>query len=60
MTTERVIDILADIKDYYGERLDNGVYFGFEIPPLNDNEREALDKAIEILGKLKGEAEGED
>ena len=57
MTIEQVIEILADIKEYYGEMLDNRVYFGFEILPLNDNEREAMDKAIEMLKELKGETE---
>lgn len=64
MTTEQVIEILADIKEYYGERLDDRIYFGYEIPPLNDIEREAtdkaieaIDKAIEMLKELKGEAE---
>lgn len=60
MTIERVIDILADIKEYYGERLDGSAYFGFEILPLTDIEREAMDKAIEMLKmlkELKGETE---
>lgn len=60
MTTEQVIEILADIKEYYGERLDDRIYFGYEILPLTDIEREAIDKAIEILESLKslkGEAE---
>ena len=52
MTTEKVIETLADIKEYYGEMLDNRIYFGCEILPLTDIEREAMDKAIEILKKL--------
>lgn len=57
MTTEQVIEILADIKEYYGETFDNNMFYGCEILPLNDNEREAIDKAIEMLKEMKGETE---
>ena len=57
MTTEEVIAILADIKEYFGVTLVDRLYYGYEIQPLMDNESEAIDKAIEILEKLKGEAE---
>ena len=60
MTTEQVIETLADIKEYYGERLDDRIYYGYEIQPLTDIESEAMDKAIEMLKELKGETEGED
>ena len=57
MTTEQVIEILTDIKEYYGVTLNDRLYYGCEIQPLTDIESQAIDKAIEILKKLEGEAE---
>ena len=57
MTTEQVVEALADIKEYYGVMLNDRVYYGYEIKPLTNTESEAIDKAIEILEKLKGETE---
>ncbi len=57
MTTEQVIEILADIKEYYGEMLCDRIYKGYEIEPLSCVDNEAIDKAIEILEKLKRETE---
>lgn len=52
MTTEQVIEALADIKEYYGVTLNDRLYYGYEIQPLTNIESEAIDKAIEILEKL--------
>ena len=57
MTTDQVIEALADIKEYYGVMLNDRVYYGYEIQPLTNIESEAIDKAIETLEKLKGEKE---
>ena len=57
MTTEQVIETLAVIKEYFGETLKDRLYYGYEIQPLTDIESEAMDKAIEMLKKLKGETE---
>ena len=54
MTTEQVIETLADTKEYFGETLKDRLYYGYEIQPLTDIESEAMDKAIEMLKKLKG------
>lgn len=56
MATEQVIEILADIKEYYrAAGFDGRLYYGCGIRPLTDIESQAIDKAIEILKKLEGE-----
>lgn len=57
MTTEQVVEALADIKEYYGVMLIDMRCYGCKTEPLTNIESEAIDKAIETLEKMKGETE---
>lgn len=56
MKTQEIIDNLITIQEYYTPERDFSQY-GEEYEPLTIEENEAIETAIEILEKPKGETE---
>lgn len=46
MTISQVIETLIDLKEYYSTLPD---YYGYEVEPMNQFDKQAIDTAIAVL-----------
>lgn len=56
MTISQVIETLIDLKEYYST-LPSYFYYGYEVEPMNQFDKQAIDTAIAVLREHESKEE---